>query len=173
MDELVGEAGGLDDGAGGAVGLLAADRKMAGDAALDEGDGGVAGVGDDAEDARMMVGDAVADGAHPGEVAVDGIGVALLGEEVEEDEVAARDGGVAMRGRGEVGVGGVGVDGDDGSFVGMEMMGGDAVEDELLEGELGAWEMAADAPGDFAESLVDDLAQPGGGAAMAGELGGR
>ncbi len=50
VGEVLGEAGGADDGAGGIVGLESADGAAGGEGLLDGGDGGVAGVADGFKD---------------------------------------------------------------------------------------------------------------------------
>ena len=73
MSEVVAEAGGADDGAGGIVGFEAADGAVGGEGRPDGADGGVAGVADGFEDELLAFGWLAADDAGPGDVVVDAV----------------------------------------------------------------------------------------------------
>ena len=74
VGEEVGEAGVADDGAGGIVGLEAADGAVLGEGLLDGCDGGVAGVADGFKDQSALLRGFAADDAGPGDVVEDAAG---------------------------------------------------------------------------------------------------
>src|SRR5580704_3697806 len=74
MDERVTEADSLDYRARGAIGFAAADGVTSCDPTLHQIDGGVARIGDNLENARVLVGNFVARERDPGEVGVDTVG---------------------------------------------------------------------------------------------------
>ena len=71
VGEELGKAGRADDGAGGVVGLEAADGAVLGEGLLDGVDGGVAGVADGLKDKLLLGRGLAADDGGPGDVVVD------------------------------------------------------------------------------------------------------
>ena len=118
-------AGFFDDGAGGVVDLPALQRLAGGDAGEDEIDGGVAGGFDDAENFGEFFGDFSAEIADPGDVVVDAAGFGLLGEDVEEEEVAFANGRGGFARRAVMWIAGVGVYGDVWGVFGLQACGGE------------------------------------------------
>jgi len=114
VDEGVAMAGALDHVAARAIDLEAAEGPSGGEGLFDQGDRCVAGLGDDLEDGGVLLGDGLADEADAGQVAVDAAGPVHLGPEVDQDEVALADLGVAAGHGLVVRVAAVGADADDG-----------------------------------------------------------
>ena len=113
--EEVAEAGGANDGAGGIVGLKAANGAVRGEGLLDGGDGGIARMADGRKDESAPSLRFAADDAGPGDVVKDAAGLVETAPDIDEEEVAFADGRGVLGGGLVVLVGGVGVDADVGT----------------------------------------------------------
>ena len=98
MGEEISEAGGANDGAGGIVGLEAADGPVRGEGLLDSGDRGVARAADGVKDELLFLRGLAADDAGPGDVVEDAGRRVETAPDIDEEEVALADGRGALGG---------------------------------------------------------------------------
>ena len=171
VEDALGVTGVFDDGADGVVDFIAGERCAGFKGLADEGDAGVACLGDDVKDAagdRRRFSAAV---GHPGDIgeAVVGIG-GFFGPEIDEHEVAGTDWAVLLCAGCVVGDGGVAVDGDDGIVAPGQAGGAEAFDDELLDVVLGDLLLLGQGVGHEGEGRVFGGEHVSGGAAVAFHL---
>lgn len=157
VEEVLVEGAFFEEAAAGIVDFEAVELPALTGGGLDAADGGVAGAGDGGKDVEHGVGRIGAAEAGPGDVVVDGAGGFVLGPEVDQEEVAGEDGGMAAGGGLVVGIGGVGVDGDDGAVIGEEVFRFKRGEDEVFDVEFGEGGGGSEGGGDAGEGGGEDV----------------
>src|SRR5205085_7002411 len=114
------------------VHLPALEGSGGGKGGADAGNGGIARLGDDAEDLTMAGRHLGAGERSPGQVAVNRARPIALGPQVDEHKIARANGSIAAWTRRVVRIAAVRVDGADGRMVGYQLVRGEVVEDALL-----------------------------------------